>query len=93
MNNERIKNTCYILVLALCVLVIGYLSMRYVLPLLLPFLIAFFVGLAVKKPAAFLSEKTKLPVPPSLAELETLPERHRSVIAKEEMGNFVLSNL
>jgi len=40
-----------------------------------------------------LSEKTKLPVPPSLAELETLPERHRSVIAKEEMGNFVLSNL
>ena len=61
MNNERIKNTCYILVLALCVLVIGYLSMRYVLPLLLPFLIAFFVGLAVKKPAAFLSEKTKLP--------------------------------
>ncbi len=40
-----------------------------------------------------LSEKTGLPIPKSLAELETLPERHKSVIAKEKMPDFVLEQI
>ncbi len=40
-----------------------------------------------------LSEKTGLPIPASLAELETLPERHNGVIPKEKMGEFVLSKV
>ncbi|MBR5296223.1 MAG: threonine synthase, partial [Clostridia bacterium] len=40
-----------------------------------------------------LSEKTGLPIPKSLAELESLPERHKTVIAKEKMPSFVLENV
>ncbi len=40
-----------------------------------------------------LSEKTGLPIPESLAELSSLPERHTGVIAKEEMANFVLKHI
>jgi len=40
-----------------------------------------------------LSEKTGLPIPQSLAELETLPERHTGVIPKEEMASFVLEKV
>ena len=40
-----------------------------------------------------LSAKTGLVIPESLAELSRLPERHKGVIAKEEMGEFVLSKI
>jgi threonine synthase len=40
-----------------------------------------------------LSEKTGLPIPGSLAELESLPERHTGVIEKEEMAKFVLEKV
>ena len=40
-----------------------------------------------------LSEKTGLAIPQSLAELETLPERHKGVIPKEEMAAFVLEKV
>ena len=40
-----------------------------------------------------LSEKTGLPIPASLAELESLPERHKTVIKKDEMPAFVLKNV
>jgi threonine synthase len=40
-----------------------------------------------------LSEKTGLPIPESLAELSSLPERHTGVIAKEEMADFVLKHI
>jgi len=40
-----------------------------------------------------LSSVADLPVPASLAELENLPERHKSVISKEKMGAFVLSKV
>ena len=36
-----------------------------------------------------LSEVTGTPIPPNLAALKTMPERHLSVIDKEEMGDFV----
>ncbi len=40
-----------------------------------------------------LSEKTGLPIPQSLATLRAMPERHKSVIEKDEMASFVLKNL
>ena len=40
-----------------------------------------------------LSQKTGLPIPASLAELETLPERHKSVIEKDAMADFVLEKV
>ncbi len=40
-----------------------------------------------------LRKKTGLSIPASLGELEKLPERHKSVIAKEKMGDFVLSKI
>ena len=40
-----------------------------------------------------LSKVASLPIPGSLAELETLPERHTDVIAKEDMANFVLKKI
>lgn len=40
-----------------------------------------------------LEEKTGIKIPASLAELESLPERHKSVIAKEKMSDFVLSKI
>ncbi|MBR2634286.1 MAG: threonine synthase [Clostridia bacterium] len=40
-----------------------------------------------------LSEVSGLAVPPSLAELESLPERHKDVIGRDRMGDFVLSHL
>ncbi len=42
---------------------------------------------------ARLSEKTGLAVPASLANLRNMPERHKSVIEKEKMAEFVLSKL
>ncbi len=40
-----------------------------------------------------LSELSGIAIPKSLAELETLPERHRAVIAKEDMAEAVLQKL
>ena len=40
-----------------------------------------------------LSTLSGLPIPPSLAELETLPERHPGVIPKENMPTFVLEKI
>ncbi len=40
-----------------------------------------------------LEEKTGIAIPASLKELEALPERHKSVIAKEKMSDFVLSKI
>ncbi len=42
---------------------------------------------------SYLSEKTGLAIPRSLAELESLPVRHAEVIDKEEMAQFVLSKV
>ncbi len=40
-----------------------------------------------------LQEKTGVPIPKSLAELKTLPERHTGVIEKDEMASFVLQQV
>jgi len=40
-----------------------------------------------------LSEKTGISIPQSLAELESLPERHTGVIPKEKMADFVLEKV
>ena len=40
-----------------------------------------------------LSQKTGLAIPESLSGLKSMPERHKSVIAKEKMASFVLENL
>ncbi len=40
-----------------------------------------------------LNEKTGVAIPKSLLELESLPERHKSVIAKEAMADFILDKL
>ena len=40
-----------------------------------------------------LSRVSGLPIPPSLAELPHLPERHKSVIAKDAMARFVLDGI
>ena len=40
-----------------------------------------------------LSAVSGLEIPPSLAELESLPERHGGVIPKEKMSDFILEKI
>ena len=63
---ENRKNDKFIHYAAVTVTLAGavvglYLFLKYALTIILPFVLAFFIGLAVKKPAEYISEKTKIP--------------------------------
>jgi sporulation integral membrane protein YtvI len=63
---ENRKNDKFIHFAAVTVTVAGaaiglYLLFKYALTIILPFAVAFFIGLSVKKPAEYISEKTKIP--------------------------------
>ena len=55
MNTERLKNLTYLLCVILGVTLLGYLFLKYVLMLVMPFLIAWAVAFAMRPPSAFLS--------------------------------------
>lgn len=42
------------------ILIIGFIALKYVFPLLFPFILAFIISAMLQKPIAFVSEKTKL---------------------------------
>lgn len=62
MQKNKLKLLCYGTVAVAGVGFFGYLFMRYLLVLLLPFMIAWCVGMAVRRPASFFSQKTHIPV-------------------------------
>ena len=60
-KNDKLIRYAAITVTAAGATVGLYLALKYALPIFLPFIVAFFIGLTVKKPAEYISEKTKLP--------------------------------
>ncbi len=63
---ENRKNDKFLHYAAITVTVAGvaiglYFALKYALPIFLPFIAAFFIGLTVKKPAEYISAKTKIP--------------------------------
>ena len=60
MNKEKISVISHLFIAILAGIILGYIGIRYVLPILLPFLIAWGIAFAVRRPADFLSRKTKI---------------------------------
>ena len=60
MNKEKIEYIVLILIGIIGAGFIGYMVMGYILPLLSPFVIAWFVAFAVRKPADKISAKIRL---------------------------------
>lgn len=60
MKRERLEYTLIILLLLLCAGVLLYFLMKYALPIMAPFLIAWGVAFAVRGPADFLHKKTRI---------------------------------
>ena len=58
MNREKISFFANIAVLAIASLVICYVGVKYIVPVVLPFVIAWGIAFITRRPAAFLSRKT-----------------------------------
>ena len=61
MNKERVSYYALVAVGIVAAGIILLVALNYVLPVLLPFLIAWLMASATRAPAAFLSRKTKIP--------------------------------
>ncbi len=61
MNTERLRRYAYITILTSGALALAFLFFRYVFSATVPFLIAWGVAFAVRRPANFLEKKLKLP--------------------------------
>lgn len=61
MNRERIITLSHLCLLILSASAIAYIGIKYALPLLLPFLLAAGMAVAVRRPADFISKKCRLP--------------------------------
>lgn len=61
MNKEKLQTTVYILIGAVSLIFLSAIAIRYVLPILLPFIIAWGVAFAVRAPARYMSLKSKIP--------------------------------
>lgn len=61
MKRERLEYTLILLLVLLCSGVLFYFLMNYALPITAPFLIAWGVAFAVRRPADFLHKKTRIP--------------------------------
>lgn len=60
MKTETIRKYAYITVTALGICTVGYLFLRYVFIYVCPFLLGFAISASAKRPAVFLSQKTKI---------------------------------
>lgn len=61
MNEEKMKKTALTGACAAAILFFLWTAMRFLLPVLIPFCIAYAISLAVKPPAAYLKKKTGIP--------------------------------
>ncbi|MBQ7363868.1 MAG: AI-2E family transporter [Clostridia bacterium] len=64
MNTENLRKWAYIVIIALGGIALGYLAVRYLLAVLLPFLIAWAIAFIMRPPSAYLS--ARLHVKPSV---------------------------
>ena len=61
MNKEKLQTTVCILIGTVSLIFLSAIALRYVLPILLPFVIAWGVAFAVRSPARYLSQRIRLP--------------------------------
>ena len=60
MNKERIAALSHLFVVILAGILLGFVGIKYVLPIALPFIIAWGIAFAVRRPADFIARKTKI---------------------------------
>ena len=61
MNSEKLKNLYYVLFVIIAIIIVGYLFVKYVLSLLLPFLIAWAIAFAMRPVALRLHRYIRIP--------------------------------
>ncbi len=62
MSDEKIKRLCYIALLVLLVILLGFIGFKYVLPIILPFLLAWGIAFSVRAPSRYITRKTGISV-------------------------------
>ncbi|MEG1742660.1 MAG: sporulation integral membrane protein YtvI [Clostridia bacterium] len=60
-ENESLKRFSMIFICSVAVAAVGYLSIKYVLPVIFPFVFAWIVAFALQRPINFLTRKIKIP--------------------------------
>ena len=60
MNKEKISAFTNLCILIMAVLALGFIGLKYVLPIALPFLIAWLIAFAVRRPADFIAAKVHI---------------------------------
>ncbi len=60
MNKERLERIFFLIFIGIGALVIFFLLIKYLLPALLPFFIAWAIALAVRSPSEYISRKTRI---------------------------------
>ena len=60
MNKEKIAALSHLFILILAGILLGFIGIKYVIPILLPFLLAWGIAFAVRKPADFIARKTRI---------------------------------
>ena len=60
MNTERLRRTAYTIAIILGCLILAYLTVKYVLTVVLPFLIAWAIAFVMRPPSAFISSRLNI---------------------------------